>query len=69
ISKDASRTQHKSSDKSAHAEEPSHTVDDSRVRQNQDYKTGHNDEQPEEEAAPKNNWFTKPECPLTPDHD
>ncbi|GJS44004.1 hypothetical protein Tco_0569047 [Tanacetum coccineum] len=44
-SKDASQSQHKFSDKSSHAEEPSHTVDDSGVQQDQEFKTGNNDEQ------------------------
>ncbi|GJY93854.1 hypothetical protein Tco_0509636 [Tanacetum coccineum] len=39
---------HKSSGKSAHAEEPSYTVDDSGVQQNQEFDTGNNDEQPDE---------------------
>ncbi|GJZ46614.1 hypothetical protein Tco_0594210 [Tanacetum coccineum] len=38
-SKDASYSQHKPSGKSAHAEEPSHTIDDSGVQQNQDFNT------------------------------
>ncbi|GJZ54854.1 hypothetical protein Tco_0610047, partial [Tanacetum coccineum] len=50
-SKGTSRSHHKSSRKSAHAEEPSHTVDDSEVHQNQEFDTGNNDEQPNDEAA------------------
>nr|GEV33829.1 hypothetical protein [Tanacetum cinerariifolium] len=50
-------------------EEPSHTVDDSRMQKNQDFDTGNNDEQPNDEAAPKNGWFKKPERPPTPDPD
>nr|GEV31991.1 hypothetical protein [Tanacetum cinerariifolium] len=38
---------------SAHAEEQSHTVDDSRVQQNQEFDMGNNDEQPDNEAASK----------------
>ncbi|GJR77610.1 hypothetical protein Tco_0089975, partial [Tanacetum coccineum] len=68
-SKDTSRSHHKSSGKSAHAEEPSHTVDDSGVQKNQEFDTGNNDEQPDDETAPKNDWFKKPERPLTPDPD
>ncbi|GKD40537.1 hypothetical protein Tco_1260744 [Tanacetum coccineum] len=64
-----SRSQHKSSGKSAHAEEPSHIVDDSRVQHNQEFDTGNNDEQPDDEAASKNNWYKKPEQPPTPDPD
>ncbi|GJT11379.1 hypothetical protein Tco_0858421 [Tanacetum coccineum] len=44
-SKDASQSQHKDSRKSAHAEEPSHTIDDSGVQQDQEFNTGNNDEQ------------------------
>ncbi|GKA84020.1 hypothetical protein Tco_0805615 [Tanacetum coccineum] len=66
-SKDASHTQHKSSGTSAHAEGPSHTVDVSGVQRNQEFNTGNNDEQPDVEDAPENEWFKKPESPLTPD--
>ncbi|GJW26268.1 hypothetical protein Tco_0040079 [Tanacetum coccineum] len=52
-SKGTSRSQHNSSGRSAHAEEQSHTVDDSRVRQNQKFDTGNNDEQPDDEAISK----------------
>ncbi|GJU48609.1 hypothetical protein Tco_1218164 [Tanacetum coccineum] len=68
-SKGTSRSYHKSYGKSAHAEEPSHTVDDSRVQQNQEFDTGNNDEQPDDEVASKNDWFKKPERPPTPDPD
>ncbi|GKE35314.1 hypothetical protein Tco_1454636 [Tanacetum coccineum] len=57
-----SRSHHKSSGKSAHAEEPSHTIDDSGVQQNQEFDTGYNNEQP----ASKSDWFKKLERPLTP---
>nr|GEW55829.1 hypothetical protein [Tanacetum cinerariifolium] len=50
-SKGTSRSHHKSTNKSTHAEEPSHTVDDSKVRQHQEFDTSNNDEQPDEEAA------------------
>ncbi|GJT47780.1 hypothetical protein Tco_0973937 [Tanacetum coccineum] len=43
-SKDASQSQHKSSGKSAHAEEPIHTVEDSGMQQDQEFITGDNDE-------------------------
>ncbi|GJU60093.1 hypothetical protein Tco_1237859 [Tanacetum coccineum] len=45
-SKDASHSQHKPSGKSSHIEEPSHTIDDSGVQQNQEFNMGKNDEQP-----------------------
>ncbi|GJT62439.1 hypothetical protein Tco_1005972 [Tanacetum coccineum] len=62
-------SQHKSSGKSAHAEEPSHTVDDLRVRQNQEFDTGNNDEQPDDETVSKSDWYKKPEQPPTLDPD
>nr|GEY83162.1 hypothetical protein [Tanacetum cinerariifolium] len=60
---------HKSSGKSAHVEEKSHTVDDSGVRQNQEFNTGNNDEQPDDEAVSKSDWYKKLEQPLNPDPD
>ncbi|GJR84208.1 hypothetical protein Tco_0154993 [Tanacetum coccineum] len=55
--------------KSAHAEEPSHTVDNSGVQQDQEFDTGNNDEQPANKEVSKDDWFKKPERPLTPDSD
>ncbi|GJT65668.1 hypothetical protein Tco_1017148 [Tanacetum coccineum] len=63
-SKDTSRSHHKSSGKSSYTEEPSHTVDDSGVQNNQEFDMGNNDEQPGDEAAPKNDWFKKPKQTL-----
>nr|GEX47239.1 hypothetical protein [Tanacetum cinerariifolium] len=57
-SKGTSRSHHKSSGKSTHVEEPSHTVDDSEERQNQEFDTGNNDEQPDDEAAPRRDCDT-----------
>ncbi|GJX00305.1 hypothetical protein Tco_0184218 [Tanacetum coccineum] len=51
--RDASHSQHKHSDKSAHVEEPSHTVDDSGVQQDQEFDTGNNDEQPADKEVSK----------------
>ncbi|GJW74727.1 hypothetical protein Tco_0134097 [Tanacetum coccineum] len=59
----------KSSKDSAHPEEPSHTVGDSGVQQNQEFDTCNNDEQLKDEAASMVDWFKKPERPLTPDPD
>ncbi|GKD14353.1 hypothetical protein Tco_1198760, partial [Tanacetum coccineum] len=50
---------------SAHAEEPSHTVDDSGAQQNQEFDTGNNDDQPAVEAALRDTWFKQPERPPT----
>ncbi|GJT58255.1 hypothetical protein Tco_0993309 [Tanacetum coccineum] len=52
-SKDTSYSQHKPSGKSAHVEEPSHTVDDSGVQQNQEFDMGNNDEQPADKEVSK----------------
>ncbi|GJY33396.1 hypothetical protein Tco_0417865 [Tanacetum coccineum] len=68
-SKGTSRSQHKSSGKSAHVEEPSHIVDDSGVQQTQEFDTGNNDEQPDDMAVSKSDWYKKPEQPPTPDPD
>ncbi|GJU71100.1 hypothetical protein Tco_1262505 [Tanacetum coccineum] len=54
---------------SAHAEEPSHTVDDSGVQQDQEFDTVNNDEQPTDKEVTKDDWFKKPERPPTPDSD
>ncbi|GJR85975.1 hypothetical protein Tco_0209986 [Tanacetum coccineum] len=54
-SKDASQSQHKSSGKFAHAEDPSHTVEDSGMQQDQEFVTGDNDEQP----ADKETWISQ----------
>ncbi|GJV50229.1 hypothetical protein Tco_1440441 [Tanacetum coccineum] len=43
------------------SKEADHTVDDSRVQKNQEFTMSNNDEQLEDEAAPKNDWFKKPE--------
>ncbi|GJU68072.1 hypothetical protein Tco_1254331 [Tanacetum coccineum] len=68
-SKDASQSQHKHSGKSAYVEEPSHTIDDSGVQQDQEFDTGNNDEQPADKEVSKADWFKKPERPPTPDSD
>nr|GEX06144.1 retrovirus-related Pol polyprotein from transposon TNT 1-94 [Tanacetum cinerariifolium] len=66
-SKDASH--HKSFGKSAHVEEPSYTVEDSGMQQDQEFITWDNDEQPNDKEVTKANWFKKPEQPLTLDPD
>nr|GEU84162.1 hypothetical protein [Tanacetum cinerariifolium] len=50
-------------------EEPSDIVGDSGVQHNQEFDTGNNDEQPDDEAASKVDWFKKPKQPPTPDPD
>ncbi|GJR70508.1 hypothetical protein Tco_0016573 [Tanacetum coccineum] len=49
--------------------EPSHTVDDSGVQQNQEFNIGNNDEQLADKEVSKTDWFKKPERPLTLDPD
>ncbi|GJQ92624.1 hypothetical protein Tco_0003763 [Tanacetum coccineum] len=68
-SKDASQSQHKSSGKFSHAKEPSHTVEDLGMQQDQEFVMGNNDEQPADKEVSKANWFKKPERPPTPDSD
>ncbi|GKC86418.1 hypothetical protein Tco_1142135, partial [Tanacetum coccineum] len=68
-SKDTSQSQHKSSGKSAHAKEPSHTVEDLGMQQDQEFVTEDNDEQPTDKEVTKVDWFKKPERPPTPDPD
>nr|GEU59479.1 hypothetical protein [Tanacetum cinerariifolium] len=52
---------YKDSRKSAHAEEQSHTVDDSGVQQDQEFNTGNNDEQPADKEVSKEDWLKRPE--------
>ncbi|GJR16736.1 hypothetical protein Tco_0965263 [Tanacetum coccineum] len=54
---------------SAHAEEPSHTVEDPGMQQDQEFITGDNDEQPADKEVTKADWFKKPERPQTLDLD
>ncbi|GJZ84286.1 hypothetical protein Tco_0649625 [Tanacetum coccineum] len=63
-SKEASQSQHKSSGKSAHTEEPSHTIEDSGMQQDQEFVMGDNDEQPAEKEVTKADWFKKPDGDL-----
>nr|GEW22830.1 hypothetical protein [Tanacetum cinerariifolium] len=66
-SKDASKSQHKSFGKSSHAEDSSHTIEDSRVQQDQEFFTGNNDEQLADKEVTKADWFKKPKRPPTLD--
>ncbi|GKB97681.1 hypothetical protein Tco_0983818 [Tanacetum coccineum] len=68
-SKDASYSQHKPSGKSTYAEEPSHTVDDLGVQQDQEFDKGKNDEQPADKEVSEAEWFKKLERPPTLDSD
>ncbi|GJR67676.1 hypothetical protein Tco_0013741 [Tanacetum coccineum] len=60
-----SKSSHKSTGKSAHTEEPRH---DSGMPHDQEFDTGNNDDQPVVEAT-KDDWFKKPDKPLTPDRE
>ncbi|GKB64520.1 hypothetical protein Tco_0920706 [Tanacetum coccineum] len=55
--------------KFAHAEEPSHTVEDSGMQQDQEFVMGDNDEQLADEEVTKADQFKKPERPPTLDPD
>ncbi|GKD96441.1 hypothetical protein Tco_1380338, partial [Tanacetum coccineum] len=55
--------------KSAHVEDPSHTVEDSGMQQDQEFITGDNDEQPADKEVTKADWFKKPKRPPIPDPD
>ncbi|GKB82316.1 hypothetical protein Tco_0949211 [Tanacetum coccineum] len=68
-SKGTTRSQPKSSGKSAQAKEPIHIVDDTEVQQNKGQDMGYTNDQPNVEGAPKHDWFKKPERPSTPDSD
>ncbi|GJR60533.1 copia protein [Tanacetum coccineum] len=68
-SKGTSHSQHKSFEKSTHVEETIYNVDDSGVQNDQEFVTENTDKQPDDEAAPKFDWFKKPDRPPTPDHD
>ncbi|GKC66971.1 hypothetical protein Tco_1099569, partial [Tanacetum coccineum] len=54
-------------EESAHAKEPSHTVEDSGMQQDQEFVMGNNDEQPADKEVTKADWFKKPKRPPTPD--
>nr|GEY70354.1 hypothetical protein [Tanacetum cinerariifolium] len=67
-SKDA-KSSKDSRSKSIHAEDPSHTVEESGMQQDQEFVTRDNDEQPVDKEVTKADWFKKSERPLTPDPD
>ncbi|GKC05473.1 hypothetical protein Tco_0997083 [Tanacetum coccineum] len=50
-------------------EEPSHTVKDLGMQQDQEFVSGDNDEQPADKEVTKADWFKKLERPPTPDLD
>nr|GEW15706.1 putative ribonuclease H-like domain-containing protein [Tanacetum cinerariifolium] len=61
-SKDASQSRHKTFGKSAHAEEPIHTSEDSGMQKDQEFITGDNDEQPADKEVTKADWTSWSYC-------
>ncbi|GJS97744.1 hypothetical protein Tco_0804712 [Tanacetum coccineum] len=61
------QSQPKSSGKSTQAEEPEFEAADTKMQQDQGNESGHIDDQPDNEAAPKHDWFQKPNKPSTAD--
>ncbi|GJS27133.1 hypothetical protein Tco_0487753 [Tanacetum coccineum] len=56
-------------EESAHADEPSPTVEDSGMQQDQKFVMRDNDEQPVDKEVTKSDWFKKLKRPPTPDPD
>ncbi|GKB16639.1 hypothetical protein Tco_0850562 [Tanacetum coccineum] len=64
------RTKRRKSNKdgnSTQADEPEFETADTEMQQDQGNESGHIDDQPDNEAAPKHDWFQKPDKPLTLD--
>ncbi|GJT61575.1 hypothetical protein Tco_1005108 [Tanacetum coccineum] len=61
------QSQPKSSGKSTQAEELKFEVADTEIQQDQGNESGHLDDQPNNEAALKHDWFQTPKKPPTPD--
>ncbi|GJU59193.1 hypothetical protein Tco_1236959 [Tanacetum coccineum] len=66
-SKEGSKSHQKSTDKSAQAEEPIHTVEDLEELAHQEFNTGYTEDQPVDETTQFPDWFQKPAKPPTPD--
>nr|GEY33029.1 copia protein [Tanacetum cinerariifolium] len=62
------QSQPKSLSKSTQAEEPKFNTTDTEMQQDQGNESGHIDDQLDNEAAPKHDWFQKLSKPQTPDH-
>nr|GEW83310.1 integrase, catalytic region, zinc finger, CCHC-type, peptidase aspartic, catalytic [Tanacetum cinerariifolium] len=62
-----SSNDHKSYGMSTQAEEPEFEARNTEMHQDQGNESGHIDDQLDNEAAPKHDWFQKPDKPLTPD--
>ncbi|GJY55094.1 hypothetical protein Tco_0446758 [Tanacetum coccineum] len=61
------KSQPKSLGKSTQAEEPEFEAADIEMQSDQGNESGHLDDQPDNEATPKHDWFQKPDKPPTPD--
>ncbi|GKC42343.1 hypothetical protein Tco_1060065 [Tanacetum coccineum] len=68
-SKGTSKSQPKSTVKSAQEEETVFEAGDTQEPHNQGQDMGNTDDQPNVKAAPKHDWFKKPERPPTPNSD
>ncbi|GKC79865.1 hypothetical protein Tco_1130639 [Tanacetum coccineum] len=64
-----SKSHQQSAGQSAPADVPMHTADDFKDSTYQEFNTGLNDDQPEEEAHPHPNWFQQPSRLPSPDRD
>nr|GFA04508.1 hypothetical protein [Tanacetum cinerariifolium] len=62
------QSQPKSLSKSTQAEEPNFNTTDTEMQQDQGNESGHIDDQIDNKAAPKHDWFQKLSKPQTPDH-
>ncbi|GJS78607.1 hypothetical protein Tco_0728488 [Tanacetum coccineum] len=64
-----SKSHHKSTDKSAQAEEPMHTAEDLEEPAHHEFVTGDTKDKHDEDTSQHPDWFQKPSKPPTPDHD
>ncbi|GJY52421.1 hypothetical protein Tco_0443268 [Tanacetum coccineum] len=62
-------TKRRKSSKDVESSRDPKSKESNRVRHNQEFDMGNNDEQPNDEAASKVDWFKKSEQPTTPDPD
>ncbi|GJZ67182.1 hypothetical protein Tco_0630422 [Tanacetum coccineum] len=67
--KEASKSHHTSTSKSAQAEEPIHADEDLEEPAHQEFDTGFTEDQPIDETTQHPDWFQKPTKPPTPDRD
>ncbi|GJU16009.1 hypothetical protein Tco_1143975, partial [Tanacetum coccineum] len=67
-SKEGYKSHQKSTDKSAQADEPIHTVEDVEEPAHQEFITGFTEDQHVDDTTQHPDWFQKPAKPPTPDH-